>query len=128
MCIENFGKYLNNEDFEEKIGVNNNLKQSSDSSTLKQLRRSCNDNHLEKNEKSAGDNSNISNKIGINNNFNSEQFHYYNSLISDIIFIIIKNIIEYNENKQLISQLIRKCPGSWEHVNCGLKKVFALYL
>ena len=43
MCIEKkpcFGKYLNNEDFEAKIVINNNLKQSrsSDSSTLKQLR------------------------------------------------------------------------------------------
>lgn len=76
-------------------------------------------NNLNKYEKSAGDNSNIRNTIGINNNFNSEQFHYYDSLTSDIIFIIIKNIIEYNENKQLISQLIRTCTGSWGASNCG---------
>lgn len=118
MCIAKkteFGENLN-KDFGEKIGVNN-LKQSSDSLTLKQLWRSCNDIHLKKNEKSAGDNSNINNKIGINNNFNLEQYYDYDSLTSDIIFIIIKNIIEYNENKQLISQLVRKCPGSWEA--CG---------
>ena len=76
-------------------------------------------NNLNKYEKSVSYNSNISNKIGINNNFNSEQYYDYDSLTSDIIFIIIKNIIEYNENKQLISQLVRKCPGSWGTCNCG---------
>lgn len=122
MCIvqktnfgTNFGKKIRFNDFfstleknEKSVSYNTNFEKDE-----KRI------NNLNKYEKSAGNNSNIRNKIGINNNFNSEQFYDYDSLTSDIIFIIIKNIIEYNENKQLISQLIHKCPGSWGACNCS---------